>query len=64
MKILHTSDWHLGRTLHTKNDCQDEHSAFLEWLINTHLSELKERIATHIEVVSSGNGNSTINIKN
>ena len=30
----------------------------------SHLSELKERIATHIEVVPSGNGHSKINIKN
>jgi exonuclease SbcD len=32
MRILHTSDWHLGRALYSKNDRQDEHRAFLNWL--------------------------------
>jgi len=32
MKILHTSDWHLGRSLYGRNRHQ-EHSAFLDWLI-------------------------------
>ena len=31
MKFLHTSDWHLGRTLYGRNR-YDEFSAFLEWL--------------------------------
>lgn len=35
MKILHTSDWHLGRTLYTKKDRQNEHTAFLNWLLET-----------------------------
>ncbi|GAB4128021.1 MAG: exonuclease SbcCD subunit D C-terminal domain-containing protein [Raineya sp.] len=35
MKILHTSDWHLGRTLYSKKDRQEEHTAFLEWLLQT-----------------------------
>lgn len=35
MKILHTSDWHLGRTLYSKKDRQEEHAAFLEWLLKT-----------------------------
>lgn len=35
MKILHTSDWHLGRTLYSKKDRQMEHAAFLEWLLAT-----------------------------
>jgi DNA repair protein SbcD/Mre11 len=35
MKILHTSDWHLGRTLYTKKDRQAEHRAFFEWLLHT-----------------------------
>jgi len=32
MKILHTSDWHLGRSLYNKKR-YDEFKAFLEWLI-------------------------------
>lgn len=35
MKILHTSDWHLGRTLYSKKERQEEHTAFLEWLLKT-----------------------------
>ncbi|MBU1109927.1 MAG: exonuclease SbcCD subunit D C-terminal domain-containing protein [Candidatus Riflebacteria bacterium] len=32
MKILHTSDWHLGRNLHGRKR-YDEFSAFLDWLL-------------------------------
>jgi len=35
MKLLHTSDWHLGRMLYTKKDRQDEHACFLKWLLQT-----------------------------
>ena len=34
MKILHTSDWHLGRSLYGKKR-HEEHSAFLDWLTET-----------------------------
>ena len=34
MKILHTSDWHLGRSLYGRKR-YDEFSAFLEWLAET-----------------------------
>jgi len=35
MKILHTSDWHLGRTLYAKKERVLEHKAFLDWLVDT-----------------------------
>jgi len=35
MKLLHTSDWHLGRTLYSKKERQEEHLAFLSWLLHT-----------------------------
>ncbi len=35
MKILHTSDWHLGRTLYSKKERQQEHAEFLDWLLTT-----------------------------
>ena len=35
MKLLHTSDWHLGRTLYSKKERQEEHTAFLAWLLGT-----------------------------
>ena len=31
MKLLHTSDWHLGRVLHGRKR-YDEYEAFLNWL--------------------------------
>ncbi len=34
MKILHTSDWHLGQSLH-QYDRTYEHERFLEWLLDT-----------------------------
>lgn len=34
MKILHTADWHLGSKLHN-NERYEEHSAFLNWLLDT-----------------------------
>ena len=34
MRLLHTSDWHLGHTLHEASR-EEEHAAFLEWLLDT-----------------------------
>ena len=34
MKILHTSDWHLGRSLYGRKR-YDEYQAFLDWLVAT-----------------------------
>jgi exonuclease SbcD len=34
MKLLHTSDWHLGRTLCNRKR-HEEYAAFLDWLIKT-----------------------------
>jgi exonuclease SbcD len=33
MRILHTSDWHLGQTLHDLHR-EEEHAAFLSWLLD------------------------------
>jgi DNA repair protein SbcD/Mre11 len=38
MKILHTSDWHLGRSLH-KNKRYDEFESFLDWLYQIIIDE-------------------------
>jgi exonuclease SbcD len=35
MKLLHTSDWHLGRMLYAKKERYEEHERFLQWLLNT-----------------------------
>ncbi len=37
-RVLHTSDWHLGRTLHERAR-DDEFEAFLDWMIETVKSE-------------------------
>ncbi|EDM78703.1 nuclease SbcCD, D subunit [Plesiocystis pacifica SIR-1] len=34
LRLLHTSDWHLGHTLHGR-DRRLEHEAFLRWLLDT-----------------------------
>jgi exonuclease SbcD len=33
MKLLHTSDWHLGRMLYAKKERHEEHERFLQWLL-------------------------------
>ncbi|USD67128.1 exonuclease subunit SbcD [Vibrio sp. SCSIO 43136] len=33
MRILHTSDWHLGQSFFSKNR-KSEHQAFIDWLLN------------------------------
>jgi exonuclease SbcD len=33
LRLLHTSDWHIGQELHG-HDRQEEHDAFLAWLID------------------------------
>lgn len=38
MRLLHTSDWHLGQTLHNF-DRTYEHTCFLEWLVETLVEE-------------------------
>lgn len=38
MRLLHTSDWHLGQTLHNY-DRTYEHQCFLDWLLDTIVAE-------------------------
>ena len=38
MRLLHTSDWHLGQTLHGF-DRTYEHACFLDWLVETLVAE-------------------------
>ncbi|MBL6734693.1 MAG: exonuclease subunit SbcD, partial [Shewanellaceae bacterium] len=33
MKILHTSDWHLGQYFHKQKNREAEHAQFIEWLL-------------------------------
>ena len=50
MKFLHTSDWHLGKTLYGRNR-YTEFSAFLEWLAE--LIEKEEVDVLLLPVMSS-----------
>lgn len=38
MRLLHTSDWHLGQTLHNFDRIY-EHACFLDWLVETLVAE-------------------------
>src|SRR5262249_61890241 len=39
MRLLHTSDWHLGHTLRGEVSREYEHAAFLGWLLETCVRE-------------------------
>lgn len=54
MRILHTSDWHLGQNFYSKSR-EAEHQAFLDWLLRplgviSHVEAMKERIPVQIKV--------------
>lgn len=57
MKILHTADWHLGKSLH-KYSLEEDNALFLNWLVN----EIRER-KTELLLVS-GDIFDTANPKN
>ncbi len=54
MKILHTSDWHLGRTLYTKKERSEEHRAFLEWLLETIRENTIDALVVAGDIFDSG----------
>lgn len=54
MKILHTSDWHLGQTLHFQSR-DEEHSLFLDWLIELIQKEEIECLIHTGDVFDVGN---------
>ncbi len=53
MKILHTSDWHIGHTLYTKKR-YDEHEKFLCWLKDTILSRDIDALVVSGDVFDTG----------
>ena len=59
MKLLHTSDWHLGRTLYSKKDRQNEHIAFLEWLLQTIKENSVDLLLIAGDVFDTASPNST-----
>jgi DNA repair protein SbcD/Mre11 len=54
MRLLHTSDWHLGHTLHDW-DRQPEHDAFLRWLIEVMEREQVDALLVTGDIFETGN---------
>ena len=54
MRILHTSDWHLGQTLH-QFDRSNEHAQFLAWLLDTLAAEQVDALLIAGDVFDSSN---------
>lgn len=54
MRFLHTSDWHLGQTLHSF-DRGYEHQCFLDWLLDTIISEEVEGLLIAGDVFDNAN---------
>lgn len=54
MRLLHTSDWHLGQTLHDF-ERDYEHDRFLDWLLNTLETEQVEALLIAGDVFDNSN---------
>jgi exonuclease SbcD len=53
MKILHTSDWHLGQSFFTKSR-HKEHQAFLQWLLETVAAQSIDAVIVAGDVFDTG----------
>ena len=53
MRILHTSDWHLGHTLRDVTR-EHEHAAFLAWLLETCAREAPDAVVITGDIFDSG----------
>jgi exonuclease SbcD len=54
MRLLHTSDWHLGQTLHNY-DRAYEHQCFLDWLVGTIVAEQADVLLVSGDVFDNAN---------
>lgn len=54
MRLLHTSDWHLGQALHTY-DRTYEHQCFLDWLVETIVAEQVDVLLVAGDVYDNAN---------
>lgn len=54
MRFIHTSDWHLGQTLH-QFDRSFEHQAFLDWLSDTLVSEQADALLISGDIFDTAN---------
>jgi exonuclease SbcD len=54
MRLLHTSDWHLGQTLHNF-DRTHEHQRFLDWLLDTIVAEQADALLVAGDIFDNSN---------
>ena len=54
MRLLHTSDWHLGQTLHN-HDRQYEHQCFLDWLLDTLVADQVDALLVAGDIFDTAN---------
>ena len=54
MRFIHTSDWHIGQTLH-QFERAAEHQAFLDWLVATLLSERVDALLIAGDIFDTAN---------
>ena len=54
MRLLHTSDWHLGQTLHTFERGY-EHQCFLDWLLDTLVHERVDALLIAGDIFDNSN---------
>lgn len=54
MRLLHTSDWHLGQSLHNY-DRHYEHQCFLDWLLDTIVAEQADALLVCGDVFDNAN---------
>ena len=57
MRLLHTSDWHLGQTLHNY-DRSYEHECFLDWLLDTIVLEGADALLIAGDIFDNANPSS------
>src|SRR3954471_1245889 len=53
MRVLHTSDWHLGHTLRGEVSREHEHAVFLAWLLETCVAERADALVITGDVFDS-----------
>ena len=58
MRLLHTSDWHLGQTLHSY-DRSYEHQRFLDWLLETLVAERIDALLIAGDIFDTANPSSS-----
>lgn len=58
MRFLHTSDWHLGQTLHNFERVY-EHQCFLDWLLDTIQTEHAEALLISGDIFDNANPSAT-----